>query len=453
MNNISSAQKWLLAATSVSYIIVILDTSIVNVALSALATAFHPSISGLQWVISSYTVTFACLLLSGGALSDKLGAKNVYLTGLLLFALASLGCGISSILPFMIFSRILQGIGAALLVPASLALINAEFPKPQQRAKAIGIWSGCGGIAMAAGPLLGGVLIHLTGWRGIFLVNVPIAVFGAVLAMRIPAIKITTGKRTMDFAGQLMAIIAIGTSVAVLIEGLHRGWRDPWIYGGVLVAAMAWGFFILTERAVSQPMLPMKLFSIAIFSASVIVSLISGLVFYGLFFMLSLYFGTVRGWSSLDTGLAFLPLTLLVTLGSFSAGKLNSLLTPLWLIAGCCLLYAVGFTGLTILGGNTPYWQIALCFPPLGLAAGIITPVVTAAAMNSTGREQAGLASGVLNASRQTGSALGVAIFGGLLGSVKPQAENIYIAVYLGIAFSLLGCLLWIMKLRKVQTV
>lgn len=444
MKNTSLAQKWLLAATSISYIIVILDTSAVNVALKPLASALQPSISGLQWIVSSYTVTFASLLLSGGALSDKLGAKNVYLTGLLLFALASAGCGFSSTLSFMIFSRILQGIGAALLVPASLSLINCGFANPQSRAKALGIWSGCGGIAMAAGPLFGGVLIHLIGWRSIFLVNIPIAVLGIVLAMRIPTIKIITRERTMDFAGQLMAIIALGGSVAVLLEGLHRGWRDPWICGGVAGVAIAWSLFILRERAISQPMLPMKLFGNADFSGSVSVSLISGLVFYGQFFMLSLYFGTVRGWSSLELGLAFLPLTLLVTLGSFSAGKLNSLFGPFWLIAGCCLLYAAGFTGLLVLRGNAPYWLIALCFPPLGLAAGIITPVATAVVMNSVVKEQAGLAAGLLNASRQAGSALGIAIFGGLLGAIKPSVEDIYMAVCLGIAFSLFGGLLWI---------
>lgn len=449
MNNTSSSQKWLLTATSISYIIVILDTSIVNVALAPLAAALHPTISGLQWVVSSYTITFASLLLSGGALVDKLGAKNGYLTGLLLFALASAGCGFSSALSPMIFSRILQGIGAALLVPASLALITSEFPQSRERAKAIGIWAGCGGIAMAAGPLFGGLLIQLLGWRSIFLVNVPVALLGIVLAMRIPAIKISASERTMDIAGQLFAIIALGSSIAVLIEGGNRGWLDPWIFGGVLVAVMAWGLFIFTEHATGQPMLPMQLFRHADFTASVTVSLISGLVFYGLFFLLSLYFETVLGRSSLDAGLAFLPLTLLVTLGSFSAGKLNRLFGPFGLIVGCFGLYIAGFAGLLILRENAPYWRVAVCFPALGLAAGVITPVATAAVMGSIVREQAGIVAGVLNASRQTGAALGVAIFGGLFNAVKPLAEGIYAAVCLGIALSMLGGLLWIIILSS----
>ncbi|WP_054687826.1 MFS transporter [Pantoea stewartii] len=449
MDTTSSAQKRLLAAVSISYIIVILDTSIVNVALAPVAAALHANMSGLQWIVSSYTVTFASLLLSGGTLTDKLGAKNVYLTGLLLFALASAGCGFSTTLSVMIVSRIFQGAGAALLVPSSLVLINNAYPQPQQRAKAISVWSGCGGIAMAAGPLLGGVLIQFLGWRSIFLVNIPVALTGAALALRIPAVNISARETSTDFAGQLMAIVAVGTSVAVMIEGFHLGWRDPWICRGGLVAVIAWGAFVFNECVVNQPVLPLKLFRLADFLASVTVSFISGLVFYGLFFLLSLYFSTLRNWSSLNVGLAFLPLTLIVTLGSFSAGKLNSLFGPFRLIAGCCGLYAAGFAGLMILSENASYWQIALCFPPLGLAAGVITPVATAAVMNAVAREQSGLAAGVLNACRQAGSALGVAIFGGLLGNIKTLAENLDGAIYIGIAFSLLGGLLWIICLNR----
>ncbi|MDJ0036799.1 MFS transporter [Pantoea allii] len=449
MDMTSSAQKWLLAAISISYIIVILDTSIVNVALAPVAAALHPDISGLQWIVSSYTVTFASLLLSGGTLADKLGAKNVYLTGMLLFALASAGCGFSTTLSIMIGSRICQGIGAALLVPSSLVLINNAYPQPQQRAKAISVWSGCGGVAMAAGPLLGGVLIEFLGWRSIFLVNIPVVLIGVALALRIPVRNISARETSTDFAGQLMAIVAMGASVAVMIEGFHLGWSDPWICRGALVAVIAWGAFVFNECIVNQPVLPLKLFRLADFLASVIVSLISGLVFYGLFFLLSLYFGTLRNWPSLNVGLAFLPLTLMVTLGSFSAGKLNSLFGPFRLIAGCYGLYAAGFAGLMIINENAYYWQIALCFPPLGLAAGIITPVATAAVMNAVVKEQSGLAAGVLNASRQAGSALGVAIFGGLLGDIKTLAENLDTAIYIGIAFSLLGGLVWIICMGR----
>jgi len=443
IDNAITAQKGLVAATCLSYVIVILDTSIVNVGLAPLASTLQTTVSGLQWVVNAYTLTFASLLLGGGSLGDKFGAKKTYLIGLLLFAAASAGCGLSSTLPALIFGRILQGVGASLLVPSSLALINNAFSNTHGRAKAIGVWAGCGGIAMAAGPLLGGVLIHFFGWRSIFLLNVPIALLAALLAVRIPAPASPTHRKPIDLSGQLLAIISLATSIAVLIEVAPRGWHDPLIQLGTAVALGACGLFVMVERRCKQPMLPMNLFRLAEFSASALVSLISGLVFYGLFFLLSLYFQQVRGWTPLDTGLAFLPLTLLVTLGSFSAGKINRLIGPLWLIAGCCGLYAAGFAGLLFMGENAPYWRIALCFPALGLAAGVITPVATASLMGSIKKDRAGIAAGVLNASRQTGSALGVAIFGSLMMSIQSFTTGLHLALCVAIALSVLAGVLW----------
>ncbi|AJJ17869.1 MFS transporter [Yersinia intermedia] len=442
MKNLSPRQRRVLLATSLSYIIVILDTSIVNVALSSISLSLHTTITGLQWTVNAYTLTFAALLLSGGALGDKLGAKNIYIAGLLLFAVASLLCGLSSTLPMLILSRVLQGVGASLLVPSSLSLINEAFPT-HQRAKAIAVWAGCGGLAMAAGPLLGGIIIQLLGWRSIFLLNVPVALSGIVLAMRItapPAVKL---KRALDLMGQLWVIIALSSSMDVLIQVPQLGWQDNGIRFGVFVALSSWAGFILTERAHTYPMLPLALFRLPLFSASVVVSFMSALVFYGLFFLLSMYFQQIRGWSPFDAGMAFLPLTVMVTMGSFISGKLNKVFGPLWLISGCCILYAAGFAGLFDLGNDVPYWRIALFFPALGLAAGIITPVATAALMSKVTQEQAGIGAGVLNASRQTGSALGVAVFGGLMSAFQSPSDGVYLAVLVGITLSLFGGVFW----------
>ncbi|TPG58329.1 MFS transporter [Ewingella americana] len=443
MKNLSPHQRQVLLATSLSYIIVILDTSIVNVALSDIALSLHSTIAGLQWIVNAYTLTFAALLLSGGALGDKLGAKNIYVAGLLLFAVASLICGQSSTLTVLIVARVLQGIGASLLVPSSLSLINEAFPKAHQRAKAIAVWAGCGGLAMAAGPLLGGIIIQLLGWRSIFLLNVPVALSAMVLAMRINTPPRVQLNRALDLAGQLWVIIALSSSMAVLIQVPQLGWQDNEIRFGVFIALSSWAGFILTERTHQYPMLPLALFRLPLFSASVVVSLMSALVFYGLFFLLSMYFQQIRGWSPFDSGMAFLPLTVMVTTGSFISGKLNKVFGPIRLISGCCVLYAVGFVGLFGLRDDVPYWHIALFFPALGLAAGIITPVATAALMSKVTQEQAGVGAGVLNASRQTGSALGVAIFGGLLSAFQPPAEGIYLAVLVGITLSLLAGVFW----------
>ncbi|SFT56729.1 MFS transporter [Paraburkholderia aspalathi] len=443
MNDKREYQKRVLIATSLSYVIVILDTSIVNVALEPVAASLGSDIAGLQWVVNAYTLTFASLLFSGGALGDRIGAKTVYLAGLLVFACASALCGLAPDLQILVVARVLQGVGAALLVPCSLTLINHAFPVARQRASAIGVLAGCGGIAMAAGPLAGGLLTHLLGWRSIFLVNVPIALIGAWLTTRIGAVRPASSDRSMDVAGQLLAVVALGASVAVLIEGAKLGWQAAVIRAGAVIALAAWVAFALAEGRRKQPMLPLGFFRSPVFSASAFVSLISGLIFYGLFFLLSLYFQSARGWSPLQTGLAFLPLTVMVAIGSFASGALNRTYGAHRLVCAGFLLYAVGFVGLVALADDAPYWRIALCFPAVGFAAGAISPAATAALMTAVDKARAGVGAGVLNASRQTGAAFGVAIFGALMSAIQPVDVGIRVAVYLAIGLSLLGALVW----------
>ncbi|MFM0181966.1 MFS transporter [Paraburkholderia aspalathi] len=443
MNDEREYQKRVLIATSLSYVIVILDTSIVNVALEPVAASLGSDIAGLQWVVNAYTLTFASLLLSGGALGDRIGAKTVYLAGLLVFACASALCGLAPDLQILVVARVLQGVGAALLVPCSLTLINHAFPVARQRASAIGVLAGCGGIAMAAGPLAGGLLTHLLGWRSIFLVNVPIALIGAWLTTRVASVRPASPDRSMDVAGQLLAVVALGASVAVLIEGAKLGWQAGATRVGAAIALAAWVAFVLVEGRRKQPMLPLGFFRSPVFSASAFVSLISGLIFYGLFFLLSLYFQSARGWSPLQTGLAFLPLTVMVAIGSFASGALNRTYGAHRLVCAGFLLYAVGFVGLVALADNAPYWRIALCFPAVGFAAGVISPAATAALMTAVDKARAGVGAGVLNASRQTGAAFGVAIFGALMSAIQPVDVGIRVAVYLAIGLSLLGALVW----------
>lgn len=408
------AQRRVLAATGLSYVLVILDTSIVNVALERIAATLHTGISGLQWVVSAYTLSFASLLLSGGALGDRFGARRLYLAGLVVFTLASLLCGVSGDWMTLVAARVLQGVGAALLVPGSLALINQAFANdPAGRATAIGVWAGCGGIAMAAGPLVGGVLIELFGWRSIFLANLPLGLIAIGLSARLAASE--RSPRALDVRGQLSAILALATLIGVLIEGPVRGWSSTPILLAGLLSVAAWGTFIRIEIRHAQPMLPLKLFANPVFSACVAVSLISALMLYGLVFLLSLYFQRVLGYSPLWTGLAFLPLTALVSLGSLVAGRLVRVWGSERLIGVALLLYLAGFGPLLLYGPTTSYLWIALPMPVIGLAAGLITPAATSALMGTVDKHRAGIAAGTLNAARQVGAALGVALFGGLL--------------------------------------
>lgn len=451
----SRYQRQVLIATSLSYVVVILDTSIVNVALESISKTFDSDITGLQWVINAYTLTFASLLLTGGLLGDRCGARKIYGLGLVLFAVASALCGLATDLLQLVAARVLQGAGASMLVPCSLMLINNAYPKTHQRASAIGVWAGCGGIAMAAGPLVGGVLIELFGWRSIFLINVPIALVGVWLTSRIPHSPPLAPNRHLDFTGQVAAIVALATSVAVLIEGAKLGWNSEWVYAGIILACAAWCVFLVTESRHKDPMLPLHYFRNPVFIGATFLSLISALVFYGLFFLLSLYFQTNRGWSPLDTGLAFLPLTAMVTLGSFTCGRLTRAYGPRAVLCAGFGLYALGFLGLLALANDAQYWRIALCYPAVGFGAGIITPAATSALMSVVDRAKAGVAAGTLNASRQSGSAFGVAIFGALLTSIQPLNEAIYIAVSVAIGLSLLAMAVsaWVLKTPAPQIV
>ncbi|QIH10762.1 MULTISPECIES: MFS transporter [unclassified Pseudomonas] len=455
MEQTSSYQRKVLIATSLSYVVVILDTSIVNVALESISSAFNSDISGLQWVINSYTLTFASLLLTGGLLGDRFGAKKIYSLGLILFSVSSALCGLAGNIYELVAARTFQGIGAALLVPCSLMLINNAYPHSHQRAGAIGVWAGYGGVAMAAGPLVGGVLIELFGWRSIFLINVPIALVGVWLTSRIPFSAPLAPNRHMDFIGQISAVVALATSVAVLIEGGKLGWGSEWILAGTLLACASWCVFLVTESRHKEPMLPLYYFRNKVFSGATLISLISSLVFYGLFFLLSLYFQTNRGWSPLETGLAFLPLTVMVTLGSFTCGRLSRAYGVRAVLCVGFMLYALGFLGLFALASEAPYWRIALCYPAVGFGAGIITPAATSALMSVVEHSSAGVAAGTLNASRQSGSAFGVAIFGALLSAIQPLNEAIYIAISFAIGLSVFAVVLstWVLRPLAVKVV
>ncbi|MFB3303231.1 MFS transporter [Pseudomonas sp. AMR01] len=352
-------QRRVLAATSLSYVLVILDTSIVNVALAPIANTLHSDITELQWVVGAYTLSFAGLLLGGGALADRFGARRLYLIGLLLFTFASLLCGLAVDAVTLVAARVLQGVGAALLVPASLALINAAYlHNPAGRVSAIGVWAGCGGIAMATGPLVGGVLIEALGWRSIFFANLPLGLLAIALTARLAASP---------------------------PHPRARGWSA------------------------------LRLFGNPVFNACLAVSLVSALLLYGLMFLLGLYFQRTLGFSPLWTGLAFLPLTVSVSIGSLLAGRLVRAWGSGRLIGGALVLYLAGF-GLLLATAATPSrFTIIMAMPMIGLAAGLITPAATATLMSVVAQKHAGIAAGMLNTARQLGAALGVALAGGLL--------------------------------------
>lgn len=436
-------QRRVLAATSISYVVVILDTSIVNVALERIAHSLATDIAGLQWIVNAYTLTFASLLLTGGALGDRWGARNTYLAGLAVFTTASALCGFAPDVAALTVARVLQGLGAALLVPCSLTLLNHAWPERGERARAIGIWAGAGGAALAAGPLIGGVLIHLFGWRSIFLANVPIGLAGVWLTLRIARDEPALTNRPLDLAGQLSAIVALGTLIGVLIEGSGVGWRSPLIVTGGALCVAASCAFVAIETRRAEPMLPLSFFSDRTFVGSAIAAMTTALTSFGIIFVLSLYFQQVRGYSPLGTGLAFLPLTVVVTGGNMVSGRLVKAYGACWPVLTGLLLQAAGFAGLLLSTPASPYWLVALPMPAIGLGGGLITPAATAALMATVEKSRAGMAAGVLNSARQTGAALGVAIFGMLLAARDPFDAGMRAVLWTAVGMSLAAALVW----------
>ncbi|QAU23215.1 DHA2 family efflux MFS transporter permease subunit [Dyella sp. M7H15-1] len=433
-----------LAATSISYIVVILDTSIVNVALERIAHGLSTDIAGLQWVVNAYTLAFASLLLSGGTLGDRWGARNVYLAGLAVFTLASALCGIAPSLAILTVARVLQGVGAAMLVPCSLTLLNHAYPDPGERTHAIGVWAGCGGAALAAGPLVGGFLIDLFGWRSIFLANIPIGALGIWMTSRIPRDdEKANHTHHLDLSGQITAILALGTLVAVLIEGPALGWDSPAVLIGIAICIVAWLAFLTIEARRAQPMLPLSFFRNGVFAGSTIVAMATTLTFFGLIFVFSLYFQQVREYSPLRTGLAFLPLTAVVTGGNMVSGRWAKARGPRWpvLVGLGCLV--IGFLGMVPSTPASPYWLVGLPMLAIGLGGGLITPAATAALMGTVEKSRAGIAAGVLNSARQTGAALGVAIFGTLIATLHPFEVGMRTALQTAAALSFLSALVW----------
>ncbi|MGC7405353.1 MFS transporter [Pandoraea pneumonica] len=452
----STAQRRVLAATCVSYVVVLLDTSIVNVALERLSTAFDVQMAGLQWVVNAYTLMFASLLLSGGTLGDRWGARRVYLAGLGLFTLASLACAAAVTPGMLIAARAVQGVGAALLVPCSLKLIRDATPDPQARARAIGRWVGLGGIAMAAGPLVGGALIHWFDWRSVFFVNVPICLGGMAMAWRITEERIDPGaSRTasltaimgqpsrIDLVGLLCGVVALGTLVGVLIEGHAIGWTSPVIVGGAIACCLAWAVLLRIESVHPHPMLPLTLLRHGVFSGSTCASMASAFVFYGLLFVVSLRFAQALGYSPLQTGMALLPMTVMVAAGSLCAGRITARFGSTWPMIAAFGAYAAGALGLWLVTDGMPYGFAIAPMLAIGLASGVVSPLATAPALETVPAERAGVAAAVLNTARQAGAALGVATFGSLLGALHPFEAGLRAALALAAIVSLVMLPLW----------
>ncbi|MBO0880051.1 MAG: MFS transporter [Mycobacterium sp.] len=303
------ANGHMVVATSFGFAVVQLDVSIVNIALPGLAASLRADISNMQWVVDAYILAFAALLLSAGVLSDRIGAKKAYLAGLVGFAAISVGCGAAQSVGQLIAARAIQGAAAALLVPPSLALLNHYSAHDTRlRARAVGIWTASGGVTLALGPVVGGALLAALGWRSIFLVNVPLCLVGVLLTASLPGGPAGTRRERFDFSGQLLAVVTLASMTASVIEAGSKGFTHPFVAGGMIAAIVGAVAFVVVERHTAHPMLPLGLFRQPNVRPAVLFGMTINFTFYGLIFVMSLYLQQVRGYTSDQAGLPFLPL-------------------------------------------------------------------------------------------------------------------------------------------------
>jgi EmrB/QacA subfamily drug resistance transporter len=402
----------LLAVICMGQFMVLLDNTIVGAALPDMQQRLLLELTGLQWIVDAYVLLVAMLLLSGGVFADRFGRKRVFLAGVAVFTAASLICFLASSLGWLIAGRALQGIGAAALSPASLALLAAAYPLPRERVKAIGLWAGVSGIGLAAGPVAGGVLADAFGWPAIFLVNVPIGVVLLLAGLRILGESRSPNAPAIDIPGTLLSVLGVGALTYGLIEGGSRGWTSAAILGSFAAAAVLLTVFVVVESRRAAPMLPLRLFSRRLFTVANAAMVVVGFALMGSTFFFSQFFVSVQGSSILQAGLQTLPTSLAMVVVSPWAGRLaarfgfRSVVTVGLVLAGSGLLL-LGFVHADT-GYLNVWWRLAI----VGIGFALTMSPLTGAAIQAVGPHEVGLASGISSTTRQIGAVLGVAMLG-----------------------------------------
>jgi EmrB/QacA subfamily drug resistance transporter len=408
---------WTLAAVSFGLFMIMLDNTIVNVALPTIQKSLHLKVSELEWVVTGYALTFGALMLTGGKLADLMGRRLMFVVGLVIFTLSSLGCGLAGSATVLIAARVVQGVGAALMNPSTLSIITVTFP-PKQRGTAIGIWAGVSALALAIGPLAGGLITEHVNWNWIFFINVPIGALAILAAFAfIEESRDTSLEQRPDLAGQLTSALGLFALSYGLIEANTYGWTSGRILGAFALAAVSLVTFVLLELRQRLPMLDLSLFRNRGFAGANTVMLLVGLAMFGVFFYVSLYVQQVLGYSPVQAGASFLPWTLLIILLAPQAGRLSDRYGPRPFVTGGLLIVAGSLFIFSRLGVHETFWNLlpAMILGGIGMS-GAMAPT-TAAAMASVRPEKAGVGSAVLNSMRQVGGSLGIAIMGAIVAS------------------------------------
>jgi len=405
---------WTLAAVSFGLFMIMLDNTVVNVALPAIQEDLGADLSELQWIVTGYALTFAALMLIGGKLSDAYGRRLMFVIGIVVFTGASLWCGLADSGEMLIAARVVQGAGAALMNPATLSIIAATFP-PQERGMAIGIWAGVSALALAIGPLVGGLLTEHLSWHWIFFVNVPVG----VVAIAASFLLITESKdethESLDIPGLATSALGLFALTYGLIEANGYGWTSARIIGSFVVAAVSLASFIVIERRRRSPMLDLSLFRSGTYTGANVTMLLVALAMFGVFFFVSLYMQNVLGYSAVQAGAAFLPMTVLIILVAPMAGKASDRYGSRWLMTIGMVLLGVMLLYLSQLSTEATFWNLLPGFVVGGIGMAMTMTPTAAAATRAVPVQKAGVGSAVLNAMRQVGGSVGVALMGAIV--------------------------------------
>jgi EmrB/QacA subfamily drug resistance transporter len=403
--------RWVLVATVLGSGMAFIDGTVVNVALPRIGEDLSSGLSGLAWTVNGYALTLSSLILLGGSLGDRFGRRRVFVTGVIWFALASLLCGVAPNVEMLIAARALQGIGGALLTPGSLAILQSSF-RPEDRSRAIGAWSGLGGIAGAAGPFLGGWLVQTASWRWVFLINLPFAVAVVLVTVRhVPESRDPTASHHIDVAGATMGALGLGALTYGLIAWQDRGFGDAVVLLSLALGVLGLGAFLLREKFAKDPMLPLGIFSSALFSATNAVTFAVYAALGGVFFWLVLNLQVVAGFSPIAAGLSLLPITLIMLLLSARMGALAQRIGPRVPMTAGPLLCALGVLGLLRLDTGATYAVDVLpAVVVFGLGLSLTVAPLTSTVLAAAPDEHAGLASGVNNAVARVAGLLAIAV-------------------------------------------
>jgi len=411
-------RKWLtLGAVSFGLFMIMLDNTVVNVALPTMQRDLHVSVSQLEWVVIAYALTFAALLITGGKLGDLYGRRRIFVVGLAIFTLSSLACGLAPSAGFLIGARAVQGAGAALMNPATLSIIVATFP-PKQRGTAIGIWAGVSALALAIGPLGGGLITEHINWNWIFFVNVPIGAIAIVVSqLVIRESRDTSVEQRIDLPGLFTSIAFLFSLSYALVEGNSHGWTSPEILGLFVAAVVFLAAFVTLETRQRLAMLDLSLFRIGAFTGANIVAMLVSLSMFGVFFFVTLYVQNILHYRPAKAGATFLPMVLLIIFIAPIAGRLSDRIGSRWLMGGGMTLLGISLLLYERVTVHSDFWTL---LPPMlvgGFGMAMTMSPMTSAAMGAVPVDKAGVGSGVLNSFRQVGGSLGIAVMGAIVGS------------------------------------